>query len=107
MEFLFYGASRPVYKMASQQENALCVPRHHVSRYIITVQREFHARFKKTLFLSGASFLNRALNSHCTVITDLEPQSVAHRKPSPAAKPFCKLVPRPRSKHKKQTAGSA
>jgi hypothetical protein len=27
---------------------------------------------KKTLYLCGASFLNHARNSHCTVITDLD-----------------------------------
>jgi hypothetical protein len=40
---------------------------------VITVQHEFRAWFKKnTLFLCGASFLNHAWNSHCTVITDLD-----------------------------------
>jgi hypothetical protein len=33
--------------MASQQEKAFCVLRVEVSRSVITVQREFHARFKK------------------------------------------------------------
>ena len=37
----------PVYKMASQQENAFCVLRFEVSRSVITVQREFRARFRK------------------------------------------------------------
>ena len=35
----------PVYKMASQQEKAFCVLRFEVSRSVITVQREFRARF--------------------------------------------------------------
>jgi hypothetical protein len=47
-------------------------PRYHVSRSIIAVQREFRARFKKTLFLGGASFLTRARNSRSTVIIDLD-----------------------------------
>ena len=37
----------PVSKMASQQVKALCVLRFEVSRSVITVQREFHARFRK------------------------------------------------------------
>jgi hypothetical protein len=36
----------PVYKMASQQEKAFCVLRFEVSRSVITVQREFCARFR-------------------------------------------------------------
>ena len=51
--------------------------------------------------LHGASFLNRARNSRCTVITDLDTLNGAHRKPFPVATPFWKLVPRPRSKHEK------
>ena len=37
----------PVSKMASQQEKASCVLRFEVSRSVITVQREFRARFRK------------------------------------------------------------
>ena len=37
----------PVSKMASQQEKAFCVLCFEVSRSVITVQREFRARFKK------------------------------------------------------------
>ena len=37
----------PVSKMALQQEKAFCVLRLEVSRFVITVQREFHARFRK------------------------------------------------------------
>jgi hypothetical protein len=33
--------------MALQQEKAICVLRFEVSRSVITVQREFRARFKK------------------------------------------------------------
>ena len=36
-----------VFKMASQQEKAFCVLRFEVSRSVITVQREFRARFRK------------------------------------------------------------
>ena len=36
-----------VSKMASQQEEAFCVLRFEVSRSVITVQREFRARFRK------------------------------------------------------------
>ena len=37
----------PVSKMASQQEKAFCVLRFEVSRPVITVPREFRARFRK------------------------------------------------------------
>jgi hypothetical protein len=40
-------AAGPVSKMASQQEKAFCVLRSEVSRSVITLQRRFHARFKK------------------------------------------------------------
>ena len=59
------------------------------------------------LFLQGVSFLNRARNSRCTVITDLDTQNRAHRKPFPAVTPSWKLSQRPRSKNEKWTAGSA
>ena len=36
-----------VYKMAPQQEKAFCVLRFEVSKSVITVQREFRARFRK------------------------------------------------------------
>jgi len=36
-----------VYKMASQQEKAFCVLHFEVSRSVITVQRQFRARFRK------------------------------------------------------------
>jgi len=41
------GAAGPVSKMVSQQEKAFCVLRFEVSRSVITVQREFRARFRK------------------------------------------------------------
>ena len=43
----YCGAAGPVYKMASQQEKAFCVLRFEVSRSVITVQRDFRARFRK------------------------------------------------------------
>ena len=43
----YCGAEGPVSKMASQQEKAFCVLRFEVSRSLITVQREFRARFRK------------------------------------------------------------
>jgi hypothetical protein len=42
-----FEAAGPVSKMASQQEKAFCVLRFEASRSVITVQREFRARFKK------------------------------------------------------------
>jgi hypothetical protein len=40
-------AAGPVSKMASQQEKTFFVLRFEVSRFVITVQREFRARFRK------------------------------------------------------------
>jgi len=56
----YYGAAGPVSKMASQHEKAFCVLRFEVSRSVITVQREFRARFRKDA------------PARCTVITDLD-----------------------------------
>jgi len=56
----------PVSKMASHQEKTFCVLRFEVSRSVITAHS-----LEKT-HLQGASFLNRARNSSCTVITDLD-----------------------------------
>jgi hypothetical protein len=44
----YCGAAWPVSKMASQQEKAFCMLRFEVSRSVITVQREFCARFRTT-----------------------------------------------------------
>jgi hypothetical protein len=41
----YCGATGPVSKMASQQKKAFCMHRFEVSRSVITVQREFCARF--------------------------------------------------------------
>ena len=43
----YCGAAGPVSKMASQQEKTFCVLRFEVFRSVITVQREFRARFRK------------------------------------------------------------
>jgi hypothetical protein len=50
--------------MASHQEKAFCVLRFEVSRYVITVQREFRARFRKDVPC--------VFSKRCTVITDLD-----------------------------------
>jgi hypothetical protein len=42
----YCGAAGPVLKMALQQEKAFCVLRFEVFRSVITVQSEFHARFR-------------------------------------------------------------
>jgi len=65
----YCGAAGPVCKMASQQEKVFCVCCFEVSRFVITVQREFRAWFTKD---ARASFLNHARISRCTVITDLD-----------------------------------
>jgi len=44
---VYCGAAGPVSKMALQQKKAFCVLRFEVSRSVITVQREFRARFRK------------------------------------------------------------
>ena len=43
----YCGAAGSVSKMALQQEKAFCVFRFEVSKSVITVQREFRARFRK------------------------------------------------------------
>ena len=43
----YCGAEGPVSKMASQQEKSFCVLPFEVSRSVITVQRQFRARFRK------------------------------------------------------------
>jgi hypothetical protein len=43
----YYGAARPVTKMASKQDKAFCLLRVEASRSANTVQRDFHARFKE------------------------------------------------------------
>jgi hypothetical protein len=53
-------AAGPVSKMALQQEKAFCVLLFEVSRSVITVQREFRARFKK-----DAPHKNKFMYHHC------------------------------------------
>ena len=84
----YCGAPGPVSKMALRQEKAFCVLRFEMSRSVITVQREFRARFRKDA-PQVRLFRNR------------------NRKPFPAATPSRKLAPRPCSKLEKRTAGSA
>jgi hypothetical protein len=80
-QFTFHAYyAGPVSKMTSQQEKAFCVLCFEVSSSVITVQREFRVRFKNTLFLCGASFLNLARYSRCTVITDLDTSQRSIRK---------------------------
>jgi hypothetical protein len=77
-QFAFHaccGAAGSVYKMAPQQENAFYVLRFEVSRSVITVEREFRARFRK--------------DAPCI----WTPQNGTHRKPFPAGTPSWKLAP--------------
>jgi len=101
----YCGAAGPVFKMASQQEKAFCVLRFEVSRSVITVQRQFRARFRKDapcVFSKPC----RKLTLHCNHRSG-HLKTEHTEKPFPAATPSWKLAPRPRSKHEKRTAGSA
>jgi hypothetical protein len=42
----YCGATGPIFKMASQQVKVFCVLRFEMSRSVITLQREFRARFR-------------------------------------------------------------
>jgi hypothetical protein len=53
----YSGTSGPGSKMASQQEKAFCVLLFEESGSVITVQRQFHARFKKDIILVCRYFL--------------------------------------------------
>jgi len=98
----YCGAAGPVSKMASQQEKAFCAFRFEVSSSVITVLREFRARFRKD---ARTSFLNGARNSRCTVIADLDTSKRSTQK----AFSCCDAIMEnwPHSKHEKRTAGSA
>jgi hypothetical protein len=65
----YCGAAGPVSKMAAQQEKAFCVLRFDVSRSVsvITVQREYHERFKKDAPLKNNVLfeLRTKLTLHC------------------------------------------
>ena len=62
----YCGAAGPVSKMASQQEKAFCVLRFEVSRSVITVQREFRARFRKDAPCVLRKICNNA--RHCILV---------------------------------------
>jgi hypothetical protein len=55
----YCGEAGPVSKMASQQEKAFCVLRFEVSRSVITVQREFRARFRKDAWCMEVTIRDR------------------------------------------------
>jgi hypothetical protein len=78
-----------------------------VSRFVITVQREFLAWFK-----ADAPHKSNLFFKPCTKLTlycnhRSEHLKTAYRKPSPAATLYWKLVLRPHGKHEKQPAVSA
>jgi hypothetical protein len=60
----YCGAAGPVSKMASQQEKAFCVLRFEVSRSVITVRREFRARFRKMHYSCVASLFLTVHETH-------------------------------------------
>ena len=84
-------AAGPVSKMASQQEKAFCVLRFEVSISVITVQREFRARFRKDV-PGRCNHRSGHLKTEHT-----ESLSLLRRH----------LGNWPRSKHEKRDAGSA
>ena len=59
----YCGAAGLVSKMASEQEKAFCVLRFEVSRSVITVQREFRARFRKDAPAESLFLLRRHLGN--------------------------------------------
>ena len=60
----YCGAAGPVSKMASQQKKAFCVLRFEVSGSVITVQREFRARFRKDAWCVSSKPCTK-LTLHC------------------------------------------
>jgi len=102
---LIAGPRGPVSKMASQQEKAFCVLRFEVSRSVITVQREFHARFRKDAACVFSKPYTK-LTLHCN-------HRSGHLKTEHTESLFLlrrhlgNWPPRPRNKHEKRTAGSA
>jgi hypothetical protein len=100
------GAAEQVSKMASQQEKAFCVLRFEVSRSVITVQHEFRERFKKDIHVWCVFF------KPCMKLTLHYNHRSGHLKTKHTeslllTRRHWKLVPRPRSMHEMQTAGSA
>ena len=90
----YCGAAGPISKMASQQEKAFIVLRFEVSRSAP----------------AGVYFLNRARNSRCTVITDLDTSKRSTQKAFSCCDTILETghaASRPRSKHEKRAAGSA
>jgi len=76
-----------------------------VSRSVITVQREFRARFRKDapcVFSKPYTKLTLHCNHRSGHLKTEHTESLF-----PATTPSWKLAPRPRSKHEKRTAGSA
>ena len=71
----YCGAAGPVSKMTSQQGKAFCVLRFEVSRSLITVQREFRARFRK----EAPARCMRNLDSCCCWRCTLCPRKVRNR----------------------------
>jgi hypothetical protein len=65
--YAYCGAAGPVSKMASQQKKAFCVFRVEVSRSVITVQREFRARFKKNNMLVWCVFFKTVHETHAAL----------------------------------------
>ena len=57
--------------------------------------------------MHGASFLNRARNSRCTVITNLYTSKRSTQKAFSCCDAILETGPQPRIKHEKRTAGSA
>ena len=100
----YCGAAGLVSKMASKQEDLFYVLRFEVSRSVITVQREFRARFRKDApEWCVFSKLCTKLWLHCNHRSE-------HLKTEYTESLF--LLRRhlgnwPRSKHEKRTAGSA
>ena len=100
----YCGAAGLVSKMASEQEKAFCVLRFEVSRSMITVQREYRARFRKDA-PAGCVF-----SKPCTILALHCNHRSGHLKTEHTESLF--LLRRhlgnwPRSKHEKRTAGSA
>jgi hypothetical protein len=103
----YCGAAGPVSKMASQQEKAFCVLRFLYVQMWLQCSESFIHGLKKAHHTRIKYFFKP-----CTKLTLLRNhiwtyQNGAHRKPSHAATPYWKLVPRPCSKHEERTAGSA
>jgi len=98
----YRGAAGPVSKMASQQQKSFCVLRFEVFTSVITVQREFRARFRKDAWCVFSKACTK-LTLHCNYRS-------GHLKTERRESLFllrCHLGNWPRGKRKKRTAGSA